>query len=99
MEQNQTQAQVELAKAVAFFKTQAALALALGVRDSTVSEWMNDVRPVPPLRALELQSLISDGSVSAIRLNAKTARLGALNLSSQSKPKPQPDQKRVKRAA
>lgn len=87
MDDQQTEARAELAKAVAHFGNQSKLARKLGVSDPTVSEWMSGERPIPPLRALQLEQLIPGKKVKASRLNAKVEEILG-----------QPDQKRQKAA-
>lgn len=60
----------EIDKAIKFFGTQSAIARALNVKPSTVSEWVSGERPVPPLRAFQMES-ISKGELSASKLNPK----------------------------
>lgn len=52
------------------FGTQTALAIRLGVSQASVCEWCKGRRPIPPLRALQIESL-SAGRIKATDLNPK----------------------------
>lgn len=50
-------------QAIDHFRTQQALAEAMGIRQSTISEWKKGERPIPVARCVQIERL-TDGKVS-----------------------------------
>lgn len=57
------------------FGSQAKLRKALGVTAPTVSEWFSGDRPIPPLRAFQIEAL-TDGKIKAATINPKCNVVG-----------------------